>query len=299
MKIGYPCINLSLDCRASKGFRLASYTEEGLVETVAGNLDCLERMLEYNIKHKLLYFRISSGLVPFASHPVCSYNWQKHFSKRFVQLGKFMKAGNFRITMHPDQFIVINSPDSDVFKRSVAELRYHAQVLDLLKLDTTARIQIHVGGAYGDKPTAMKRFVKRYKGLDDAIGRRLVIENDHRSYSLADCMKIHNETGVPVAFDSFHHQLLNYSESVVDAFRMFSPTWSEETGMPLVDYSYQQPGAPRGRHASSANLGDFKIFIDKTIDFDFDIMLEIGDKEQSAVKAVQVLKNDSRFLRAL
>ncbi len=197
-----------------------------------------------------------------------------------------------RISMHPDQFIVLNTPREDVFQRSVAELTYHVEVLDLMELDTTAKIQLHVGGVYHDKSQSTKRFIDQYTALDASIKRRLVIENDEKSYSIQDCLKIHDKTDIPIVFDSFHHTLLNNHELLVDAVERCRTTWIKKDGIPMVDYSSQKPHATRGAHAEHLDVSDFTRFLHQSQPFDFDLMLEIKDKEQSALAALKILKHN-------
>jgi UV DNA damage endonuclease len=149
-------------------FRLASYSPERLEETVAENLACLGRILGFNRDHGILFFRITSDLVPFASHPAMDSPWQDRLGGLFRETGRIIRDSGIRISMHPDQYILINAPDEAVVRRSIAELRYHAEVLDLMGLDTTARIQIHVGGVYGDREASIRRFADRAAGLDEA-----------------------------------------------------------------------------------------------------------------------------------
>ncbi len=295
MKIGYPCINRTLECRGNRTFRLKSYRESRLIETVSGNLDCLDRMLRYNARHDLLFFRITSDLVPFASHSVCRFDWQKHFARAFGAIGEFIRAKDIRISMHPDQFVLINSVDEGVFERSVAELRYHAAVLDLLGLDTSAKIQIHVGGVYGDREKSLERFARRFETLEGVIRRRLVVENDDVSYGVSDCLEIHRTTGIPVLFDVFHHRIRNAGESVDEALALVIRTWAPADGLPMVDYSSQKPDARPGTHAEAIDLDDFGRFLAISRTFDIDVMLEIKDKEASALKALQAASHDPRL----
>lgn len=299
MKIGYPCLNLSIDDKGNKTFRLKSYSEERLIETVANNLNYLSDMLKFNVERRLLFFRVSSDIVPFASHPVCRFKWESHFKKEFLEIGNFIKEHGIRISTHPDQFTLINSLDETIYEKSVLELIYHAEILDSMELDTTAKIQIHVGGVYGDKEESIKRFTRRFKGLNEEIKRRLVIENDDRLYTLKDCLQIYSETGIPILFDVFHHELNNSGETIDTAFHLFSKTWDQNDGIPMVDYSSQEPDARRGSHAKIIDTESFKKFIYETGDFDFDVMLEIKDKEKSAIKAVEIASDDSRFKMAL
>ncbi len=292
MRIGYPCINLSLACRASRTFRLQSYSDERMAATVANNLSCLREMLEFNVRHGLLFFRITSDLVPFASHPVCTYAWQEAFAGAFRSLGGFLREHGLRVSLHPDQFILINAKDPAIVARSVAELRYHAEILDLLETDATAKIQIHVGGLYGEKENSLARFVARYETLPETIRRRLVVENDERLFDTADCLELHAKTGIPVVFDAFHFHCLNGGESLREAFGRAHGTWKENDGALIVDYSSQKPGARKGTHAHAIDPNDFRAFLRATAGFDFDILCEIKDKEKSALVARDILAGE-------
>ena len=297
MRIGYPCINRTLDCSASSTFRLKSYSEDRLKKSIKNNLDCLRRILQFNLEHKLFFFRISSDIVPFASHPINKFSWQKTFQHDFEEIGEFIIKNRMRVSMHPNQFTLINSIKDEIFERSIKELQYHAETLDLMKLDTSAKIQIHVGGAYGDKKASLERFVARFNSLSDTVIRRLVIENDDKLYDLNDCLKISEEIQVPVVFDFFHNKLNNLaSQSVKESFGYVVKSWNERRdGVPMVDYSSQEPnGLPR-QHSETINLEDFGLFLKQTEPFDFDVMLEIKDKEKSATKAIECAVNDWRL----
>jgi len=296
MRIGYPCINRTIGCTASRTFRLSSYSEDRLRDTVRENLSCLEKILAYNKKHNLLFFRITSDLVPFASHPVCTFPWQEYFSGEFGQIGEYIRRNGFRISMHPDQFVLLNASDEGVLRRSIADLEYQVRVLDLMGLDDSAKVQIHVGGVYGNKPASMDRFVKQYQMLDPAIRNRLVIENDERLYTIADCLAIHEQTGIPVIMDSFHHALLNNGEQFPDLLQSVRETWKGTDGIPMADYSSQAPQKRMGAHAEQIVADDFREFLAITRPADFDIMLEIKDKEKSALEALSIAKGDPRLV---
>ncbi len=288
MKIGYPCINNEINCTSNHTFRLKNYSKENLYEKIKQNLDCLKKILEYNVKNNLLFFRIGSQLIPFASHPICKENWQKDFAKEFKEIGKYIKENNIRISVHPDQFVLINSPKKEIVFNSIQELIYHADILDALKLNQEAKIQIHVGGLYGNKKEAIKSFIENYKKLPLKVKNRLVIENDHRLFSAKDVIFIHHKIGIPVLLDTFHHECLNNGESINEILKITSKTWTKKDGIPMIDYSNQAKNEIKGKHSLSINEKAFKNFLQKIKNLDLDIMLEIKDKEKSAKKALKI-----------
>ncbi len=290
MRIGYPTQNLSLGCSSSRTFRLTSYSVERLITTIEQNLDCLEHMLRYNVEHDLLYFRLSSEIIPFASHPVCTYDWSTAYGARFAELGAFARQHGMRLALHPGQYTLINSPDARIVDNSIRELAYQTHMLDLMGMDATHKVQIHVGGVYGDKPAAMHRFIDTFARLPANVQRRLAIENDERLYHHHDCLSIAAETGIPIIFDDLHYQLHDGGEPFALAFSKVVGTWSGSHGVPLVDYSSQHPDKKFGSHVDALDAAAFRNFLRRVDGYDLDIMLEIKDKEASALHARALIR---------
>ena len=289
MKIGYPCVNWSIGCTSNKKFRIKSFSEEKFNSTVKNNLECLDKIVDYNIEHNLLFLRISSETIPFASHDICKIDWQNNFKKELEQIGKKLKQNNFRVSMHPGQFTVINSPNEEVVRKSISELQYHSDFLNLLQVDNTAKIQIHVGGVYGNKDAAIERFIKVYNSTPKEIKDRLAIENDDKHYSVDDCMIIFNKTEIPIILDNFHLECLNNGESLLEAYNLIENTWGNDHGVPMLDYSSQQPSARIGKHADHIDIQHFKEFMKIMKGKDADVIFEIKDKERSVLEAKKYL----------
>ena len=162
-----------------------------------------------------------------------------------------------------------------------------------MNLGQDSKVQIHVGGVYDDKQDSIKRFIENYIKLGLNIKKRLVVENDHVSYSLKDCVFISEKIGIPIVFDVLHHECLNNNEALKEAAEKAEKTWNKKDGKLMIDYSAQKKGKRKGVHVDSINTSLFKDFLGQIKGINCDIMLEIKDKEKSALKAITELKKFS------
>ena len=108
-------------------------------------------------------------------------------------------------------------------------------------------------------------------------------------------MSLHQKIGIPILFDVFLHQCLHNGETLRQGLELSASTWKKSDGIPMVDYSSQQRGQRAGSHARTLDTALFKKFLHETRGLDFDLMLEIKDKETSALKGLKILK-EKRFI---
>lgn len=289
MKIGYACQNKLLSANTNNTFRLTSYSESKIKNTIKKNFNELFEILEYNIENNILFFRIGSSFIPFASHPICKFNWEKHFANYFAKAGKIIRENKIRVSMHPGQFVVLNSKREDVIESSIRELEYHARLLDLMKLDSTAKIQIHIGFPHGDKEKAKRDFVKNFDKLPESVKKRLVIENDEHYFGVNDCIEISKKLKIPIVFDTFHYSILNDGKPLVEIFDNISKTWKFKDGLPMLDYSSQDPEGRLGKHCTEIDIVDFQETFSNLSGKEFDLMLEIKNKEKSVIKVLDLI----------
>ena len=246
-------------------------------------------MLAFNDAHDLRYFRITSDLVPFASHPVCRFDWAGRFRAEFAGARPAgCGTGDFRITMHPDQFTLLNSPDRDSLppQRGGTGIPRRTSWTPWA-WTPTARIQIHVGGVYGDRAGSLRRFAERFRELPEAVRRRLTVENDERLYPLADCLAL---AAKPACRCSSTRSTTRSGTGASPArlpWRRPAGRGRQGTGRRWWTTAARSPAQRAGTHAESLDDGRFRAVPARVARrHDFDLMLEIKDKERSALRAL-------------
>lgn len=288
MSIGYACLTLGVPHTGLRKCLIKNADENRLHDLIAQNLDALERMVEYNIRNGIRLFRISSDIIPFASSPVNRIPWDRAYGEHLAAIGQKARDGGMRLSMHPGQYTVLNSPNEQTVENAVRELEYHARFLDALGMDGTHKIVLHVGGAYGDKPAAMRWFEDRYQRLADAVKSRLIIENDDKVYTIQDVLTLGRDNRIPVVFDNLHHRANPCADKASDRewIAECAKSWMPNDGKPKIHYSQPDPGKKQGAHSLSIGIDEFLLFYEDLDQAKPDIMLEVKDKNISAVKCV-------------
>lgn len=298
MSIGYACLTKGVPEANYKTCRKANATEENLKKLIEHNLHVLDTMIEYNHQEGIRLFRISSDIIPFGSdYAVNNLDWPSLFEPLFTKIGNKIRDYGIRVSMHPGQYTVLNSPREEVVIRAIDDLRYHTLFLDSLGVDSEHKIILHIGGVYNDKEIAIERFCRVYGQLDQGIKNRLIIENDDRSYTIKEVLAISEKTGAPVVYDNLHHAINGGSESHPDSYwiNLAKQTWKEKDGRAKVHYSQQQLNGREGSHSQFIRIDEFMNYYEDVSPCEVDIMLEVKDKNLSAVKCHLATTSDPRI----
>lgn len=293
MSIGYACLAIAVPESNIKGCTLKNANEERLLSLIEHNLDSLEKMIDYNIYNDIRLFRISSDLIPFGSSVAKELPWQKIYDEKLTAIGNKIVTAGMRVSMHPGQYTVLNSPIKSVAMRAVQDLNYHAMVLDCMGLGTEHKIVLHLGGVYGDKKQAKIRFISHYNELEAAIKNRLVLENDGTMFNVRDILETAYATEIPVVYDNLHNTVnpADKDSTDIDWIKQCSATWKKGDGLQKIHYSQQHYEKKPGAHSESISIDTFLNFYRRLSGINLDIMLEVKDKNISALKCINCVSN--------
>lgn len=292
MNIGYACLPFFIPGPGFRSLRKNNVNPDTLREVISHNLNQLDRIIDYNGLRGIHLFRITSDLIPFGSSPLNSLDWGEEFRGEWEGIGQKIREFGIRVSMHPGQYTVLNSPNPKVVENAISDLAYHAKVLDLLGMEPSSKIVLHVGGVYGDRGEALRRFALQFRGLSEDSKRRLILENDDRSFTIGDVLNLAGKIGIPVVYDNLHDEINPTDLSIPSSewIHRAAQSWKPVDGPQKIHYSQQAANKPRGAHSET-------IFIDRFLDFisdvgDADVMLEVKDKDRSAIKCSNCLRRD-------
>jgi UV DNA damage endonuclease len=261
------------------------------------NLKDTLKLIQWNEDNGIKVFRISSELFPHKSNPkVDDYDFD--FAKELlIEIGNLAKKYNQRLTFHPGQYNVVGTPDKDKFLKTIMDLKYQADVLDLMNMGKDSVMVVHGGGLYGDKEKTIKRWCEQFNLLPENVKNRLVIENCEKCYSIIDCLKISKIVNIPVVFDTHHfecYKILHPEEHFENAdyyMKEILNTWQKRNIKPKFHVSEQGSGKC-GHHSDYIEIiPDYLLEIPEKFNVNIDIMIEAKKKELAIFKLYEKYPN--------
>lgn len=251
------------------------------------NLTNTRRLVFHCAAHGLKLYRITPQLVPLATHSLLAdWDWAGELAADFAAAGAAMRANGLRISSHPGQYTVLNSPRTEVRVAAIADLNYHARVHELLDHGGPGRIILHVGGAQGGKAAALDRFAQAAAGLPEPVHQRLALENDDTVFGTGDVLALCQRTGLPMVLDIHHHQLLPAGADLRDVLTTIFDLWPPDEVPKIHVSSPRSPDTPRA-HADYVDPKQFCAFLSLAAEVDakpFDVMVEAKMKDAAALR---------------
>lgn len=297
MRLGLCCVFLEQDIR----FRNTTATAlkrlpprdriEKLRLLASHNGASLYSAIEYCATHDIGCFRVNSQILPLKTHPDLGYDTEllgEDIIKAFQSCGRLARRTDTRICFHPDQFVVLSSPDRRVVQGSLAELEYQSEVAEWIGADV---INVHGGGGYGDKPAALKRLVSAIGHMSERARSRLTIENDDRVYTPRDLLPVCHQIGLPLVYDVHHHRCHGDDLDVPEATRLAMETWDRE---PLFHVSSPRHGWHSDNHRPHHDYIDLRDFPVLWDELKVTVEVEAKAKELAVLRLKEALERRAK-----
>ena len=298
MYLGYACINMSLGKNVATNRSMVKRTFEAkgldyVSELALANSKDVLKILVWNKNNNIKFFRLSSAMVPWGDGlDLTTLKDYNEISTALRRAGDYAKANGIRINSHPGPFNVLPSPNEEVIQKTFADLELHGKIFDMMGLSKTHynNINIHCNGVYGDKKSAMDRFIQNFQRLSLGVRKRLTLENDDKGsmYSVKDLMYIHEHTGIPIVFDYHHHQFCTGGLTEEEAVKLASTTWPKGITQE-VHYSESKAlheNNPKEKPQAHSYLINA---LPNTYELDLDIMVEAKGKELAILPFIKIM----------
>ncbi|SDZ39846.1 UV DNA damage repair endonuclease UvsE [Bacillus sp. 166amftsu] len=299
MRFGYVSHAMALwDCSPAKTMTFTTWKklgkqerEEKLYNITMQNLMHTLRILHYNIAHEIPLYRLSSSIVPLATHPEVDFNYIDTFTPFWRKMGELIREYNLRVSFHPNQFTLFTSEKPHVTDNAVLDMMYHYNVLDAMGLADSSYINIHIGGAYGNKEKALLRFHENLKKLPFHIKQQMTLENDDKTYTASETLAVCKQERIPFVFDYHHHMANLCDEPLETLLPAIFETWNHTNTIPKIHISSPKSEKEFRSHANYIDTAFINPFlhIANAVNQDFDIMIESKQKDLALFQLVDEL----------
>ena len=291
MKLGYACINMTLQqaggITTNRGMRQKTFNERGLdyvSELALQNVKDLETIVKWNEEMGIKLFRMSSDIFPWVTYyTLQSLPDYEEIRSILENIGELADKYGQRLTFHPSHFNALGSPNPTVVEKTIKELNAHSDIMDTMNLSPTVynKINIHIGGAYGDKQATLKRWIDNYYKLNQHTQARLTVENDDKAnmYSVKELYEgVYKKCGVPIVFDYYHHKFCTGGLTEQQALELAAKTWPKGI-VPCTHYSESRRKEHLDESIKAQAHSDRIVDTIQSYGLDIDVVVEAKHKE--------------------
>lgn len=262
-----------------------------LKKVTQSNLNDLIKILNYNIENDIHFYRLTSKLIPLATHQEVRWDYSKVIQNECQKVARLIQEFNMRIDAHPDQFNVLNSVNESVIESSIKTLQHQLDLFDLFQIKH-GKLVLHVGGKAGGKEAALERFEQTFTKLPSRIQQALILENDDKTYSANDVLGLCQRLHIPMVLDIHHHRCYHEGEFLEALVEPIFNTWEGDFWPPKIHVSSPREFETDRRHADFIEVEDMLRFLDliKPLNQDIDVMIEAKQKDLALHRLVHDIR---------
>lgn len=302
IRLGYVSLSKALDNITTSSivtytnYINKNYTVDNLLNVTKNNLNNLKEIMLYNVKNSYHFYRLTSKLVPLATHDKVSFDYITPLKNKYEEIGNIITDNNIRIDTHPDQFTVLNSMDKKTVTNTFRILEYHYKILNALNIKDKIII-LHIGSSACGKEKSITRFINNFNKLPEYIRKCIALENDDKVYNIKDVLLLCKALNVPMVLDYHHYICNNEGEKIDDYIEEIISTWKYIN--PKMHFSSPKSKLKKEfrSHSNYINSNDFITFINilKKVNKDIDIMLEAKAKDDAISRLIRQLKYKTNY----
>lgn len=262
-----------------------------LIDRIKLNFKNFEDVLKYNYDNKIMFYRMTHTMFPLLTHPTINIDYKEVFKNEFEHLKDIISKYNIRIDTHPDEFCLLSSERDNVTESSIEILSFHLDIFKLLGIN--GKCVLHIGSSKPSKDEALKRFKDNFKKLPKELKEIILLENDDKTYTVSDTLKLCEELNIPIVLD-YHHFTCNHNkfEKIDKLLPRIIKTWDNTGLKPKMHFSNSKSIKEKRSHSTYLNYNSFIKFLKllEPLNSDIDIMIEAKGKDEALLRLVRQLK---------
>ena len=299
IRFGYVAISQALDLTSSSNVTYAEFKKNNnydkIDNVIKSNLEALIEILKYNIKNNIHFYRLTSKLIPLATHKEVDFDYLKKYEDYYKQISMLIKNNNMRVDVHPDQFCVLNSTNKEVINNSIEILKYHINILECLKINNPI-IVLHVGSSVFGKEKSIQRFINTFNKLPINIQKSIALENDDKVFNAEDVLNLCTKLNIPFVFD-YHHHKCNPCDNIEKLIFKILDTWKEINPKMHLSSSKNRTKKDFRSHSDYIEYNDFNELLKliKPYNKDIDIMIEAKAKDDAIFRLIRQIKYNTDY----